>query len=220
MLPGLAGRRRIMTPRLFIFDFDGVIVDSLEVFEACVRAACRECGGPPMRTRADFLKLFEANMYDGLRAAGVAPDGIPRLMNILGPKLEAQAGRCALVPGMAGVLARLAEVGRVAVVTSNLTAVVASIFARCAVTGVGEVLGADRGTGKVEKINRLRREMPGAPCYYVGDTSGDIREGRAAGAATVAVTWGWHSVAALAAANPDYTVNSPRELLALLSPPR
>ncbi|MEI7435648.1 MAG: HAD hydrolase-like protein [bacterium] len=66
-----------MTGKLYIFDFDGVIVDSLEAFESCMFAACRECGLSQVRTRADFLKHFETNVYDGLRAAGIAPSEQP-----------------------------------------------------------------------------------------------------------------------------------------------
>jgi len=49
--------------------------------------------------------------------------------------------------------------------------------------------------------------------YYVGDTAGDVREGRAAGVRTVAVTWGWHSREKLAAAGPEFLVDNPVELL-------
>jgi phosphoglycolate phosphatase len=207
-----------MIPPLYIFDFDGVIADSLGVFEVCTFAACREGGWPHVSTRADFLRLFETNMYDGLHVAGVDPEDIPRLMALLAPKLEAQAGQCELFPGMADVLARLSDAGRVAVVTSNLTPVVAGILDRHKVAGVGDVLGADRGTGKVDKIARLRQESPDARCYYVGDTAGDMVEGRQAGAITVAVSWGWHPVSALAATNPDFIVHTPQELLARLAP--
>ena len=51
--------------------------------------------------------------------------------------------------------------------------------------------------------------------YYVGDTTGDIKEGKQAGIKTVGVTWGWHSKEKMAAAGPNYLVDHPRELLQL-----
>jgi phosphoglycolate phosphatase len=51
--------------------------------------------------------------------------------------------------------------------------------------------------------------------YYIGDTAGDIREARAAGVRTVAVTWGWHSRERLAATQPDFLVDTPEELLSI-----
>jgi phosphoglycolate phosphatase len=51
--------------------------------------------------------------------------------------------------------------------------------------------------------------------YYIGDTTGDIKEGREAGIKTVGVTWGWHSKEKMASAEPDYLFDTPQELLQL-----
>ncbi len=48
---------------------------------------------------------------------------------------------------------------------------------------------------------------------YVGDAPFDLRAGRAAGVATVAVTWGFFSPADLIAEGPDVVVDTPEELL-------
>ena len=58
------------------------------------------------------------------------------------------------------------------------------------------------------------QDLPG---YYVGDTKGDMIEGKKAGALTVAVTWGWHTREKLADASPDHMVHTPAELVTLLS---
>ena len=51
--------------------------------------------------------------------------------------------------------------------------------------------------------------------YYIGDTAGDIREGREAGVKTVGVTWGWHTKDKMLAAAPDYLFDKPEDLLKL-----
>ena len=51
--------------------------------------------------------------------------------------------------------------------------------------------------------------------YYVGDTTGDIREAKTAGVRTVAVAWGWHSRERLLAAQPEFVVDKPEDLLAV-----
>ena len=55
------------------------------------------------------------------------------------------------------------------------------------------------------------------PAFYVGDTKGDMIEGRQAGAVTLAVTWGWHSAEKLTEGTPDNMVLTPVELEKLLS---
>jgi phosphoglycolate phosphatase len=44
--------------RLMIFDFDGVVVDSLNVYEGTVRECLEKIGQPIVKNRADFLELY------------------------------------------------------------------------------------------------------------------------------------------------------------------
>ena len=58
--------------------------------------------------------------------------------------------------------------------------------------------------------------------YWVdnsGDTPEDVRAGRAAGVATVGVTWGFATPGAVAAAGPDELVGTVAELAAVLHRP-
>jgi len=59
--------------------------------------------------------------------------------------------------------------------------------------------------------------------WYVGDTVGDIVEGKAAGVRTIAagvrtiaVGWGWHDAERLLGASPDYLAQTPADLLEFL----
>ena len=79
-----------------------------------------------------------------------------------------------------------------------------------------DVLGAEKERSKAIKIGDTMARHINQPAYYVGDTSGDIIEGKRAGAMTVAVTWGWHDVEKLEEASPDFIVSSPAELTALM----
>ena len=80
-----------------------------------------------------------------------------------------------------------------------------------------EILGADFLFSKKEKIDYALEKygIPGEQTFYIGDTAGDIREARAAGVRSVAVTWGWHSRERLAAAQPDFLVDTPEGLLTI-----
>ena len=80
-----------------------------------------------------------------------------------------------------------------------------------------EVVGADMERSKVKKIQKTMSRYQDLPAFYVGDTKGDMIEGKKAGAVTVAVTWGWHTAEKLTEASPDYMVHTPAELEKLLS---
>ena len=58
--------------------------------------------------------------------------------------------------------------------------------------------------------------VPATQCAYVGDSPHDIDAGRAAGAFTVAVTWGVSDTPRLKAAKPDFILDDIEELPALL----
>ena len=52
--------------KLFLFDFDGVLVDSLDVYEKTVTDCLQKINQPLTRGREEFLELFEDNFYESL----------------------------------------------------------------------------------------------------------------------------------------------------------
>lgn len=201
--------------RVLIFDFDGVLADSLDVFEACVQAACHETRMPAPADRAAFLRLFDENMFAGLQTVGVPADALPALIAALRRRLEATAGECRLWPGIPELLARLAQTSTIVVVTSSIAGVVDRVLRRHGVTCVQRILGAEEGTGKVPKIRTAAAICPDKPYFYIGDTCGDVLEGHEAGACTIAAAWGWHDAARLQAVQPDHLVVTPDALAVL-----
>ena len=59
------------TRELVMIDFDGVIVDSFDVFCTSFLDACRAVGVPEVTTPADLLAIMEDNFYVSMRARGV-----------------------------------------------------------------------------------------------------------------------------------------------------
>jgi phosphoglycolate phosphatase len=90
---------------------------------------------------------------------------------------------------------------------------------RHGITGVAEVAGAEDGRGKVAKVEALIARFPGQASYwFVGDTAGDMREARLAGAAPLGVAWGWHGREQLVAAGAERIAETPADLLAIVAP--
>jgi phosphoglycolate phosphatase len=122
-------------------------------------------------------------------------------------------------PLMPQVLEELAEERTLVIVTSSPGDVVEGWLHGHDVGGVSEVAGAETARSKVEKIRGLQERFPGQAVYwYVGDTSGDIREAREAGATPVGVAWGWHEPQMLLEAGAERVAASPAELLSILAP--
>ena len=65
---------------VLIFDYDGVIADSLEIFMKKVIAACIKHGSNKVNTKEDFLNLFDDNLYVSLIKRGISKETIPKLI--------------------------------------------------------------------------------------------------------------------------------------------
>ena len=56
---------------LFLFDFDGVLADSLDLYAEAVTRCLERIGTPIVKTREDYLALFDGNFYESMAAQGV-----------------------------------------------------------------------------------------------------------------------------------------------------
>jgi len=202
--------------KLFLFDFDGVLVDSLDVYEKTVTDCLKKMNQPLTRGREEFLELFEGNFYESLVKKGVdLNEFIKASVDILAQvNLKDIKPIAAVVP----VVRELQTKHTLLVVSSNESSSIKESLELFHYNGYfQEILGSDFMFSKKEKILYAIKKYHVAPqdIYYIGDTTGDIKEGKQAGIKTVGVSWGWHSKEKMASAKPDYLFDTPQELLQL-----
>jgi len=201
---------------LFLFDFDGVLVNSLDLYAEAVTRILERIGTPIVKSKEDYLALFDGNFYESMAAAGVDLAAYNETVKEILPRIDTNAMKP--FDGLIPVLAALQKDSILAVVSSNGYRTIRTMLDRFGFAPYfREILGADFRISKKEKIAYTLEKygIPGERAFYVGDTAGDIREARAAGVRSVAVTWGWHSRERLAAAGPDFLVDTPEELLSI-----
>ena len=201
---------------LFLFDFDGVLVDSLALYENSVNVCLERIGKPPVRTREEFLDLFEDNFFSAIVKRGVDVGEFMAASKEVTPTRD--YGSVRPVEGLIPVLEELKKRHGLVIISSNSTFAVRLMLVRFGFDPYfDDVLGADVNFSKVEKILYAKGHygMDAKHTAYICDTAGDIREAREAGVKTVAVTWGWHPRERLERARPDVIVEKPGDLLAL-----
>jgi phosphoglycolate phosphatase len=199
-----------------MFDYDGVIVDSADVFATTFLAASRACGYTGIKTHEQVIRLFDGNFFEALVQLGLSSD---KVNEILGEAFERKLRHAAKVKPFHGIHGSLKAISRrniLTVITSNASQIVWQFFEKEGIDYFDEVFGADMERSKVKKIQKTIFRYQDLPAYYVGDTKGDMIEGKKAGAVTVAVTWGWHSAEKLTEASPDHMVHKMAELEKLL----
>jgi phosphoglycolate phosphatase len=206
--------------KLFLFDFDGVLLDSLELYSAAVIRCLERIGTPIVKSREDYLALFDGNFYESMAERGVDLAAFSQAAREIMPGIDYDS-MCPF-DGLIPVLTSLTKDHRLVVISSNGSKTIRHLLERCGFAPYfEEVLGSDFLFSKKEKIAHAlaKYDVPAENTYYIGDTAGDVVEARAAGVRTVAVTWGWHSRERLVATRPDFLVDTPEELLRVGSGP-
>jgi len=202
--------------KIIIFDYDGVIVDSLDAYEKAVISAFSKNGFNQINSRESFLALFGGNFFEGVIKIGIPAEKMPAIIKELEPKLQSLQGELKLFDGIREILAELTNKCKIYIATSNLTNVVKTYLESQNIAGFEEIIGADKKTSKVKKIENIKEKYPDSEIFYVGDTKGDMIEGKLAGAKTIAVAWGWHDIGRLKEGKPDYIAKELSDLLLII----
>jgi len=214
---------------LVVFDLDGTLVDSADDLADAVNATLGRIapGAPPLPT--DQIRGFVGQgarslVERALRAASLprpADDVLPVFMEIYGQHL---LDKTRLYPGVAEALETL-EGYTLAVLTNKPGG-----MSRAILEGLGvarrfaRICGPDDLPAKKPDPAGLRQLMseagaPPAATAMVGDSAIDVLTGRAAGVATVGVSYGLDA-AGLRAEPPDVVLDDLRQLAGWLRRPR
>ncbi|HBB15624.1 MAG: hypothetical protein A3J94_13185 [Syntrophus sp. RIFOXYC2_FULL_54_9] len=201
---------------LFLFDFDGVLADSLDLYADAVTRCLERIGTPVVKCKEEYLALFDGNFYESMAARGVDLVAFAQATKETFPAIDYDAMKP--FSGLIPVLAALQKDHLLAVVSSNGSRTIRRMLVRFGFDPYfREIFGFDFLFSKKEKIDYAIKKygIPREMAFYIGDTGGDILEARAAGVRSVAVTWGWHDRERLLALRPDFLIDTPEGLLTI-----
>ena len=211
---------------LIIFDFDGTLADSREGIVATVNHALETTGRAAADAEAIFrlvgLPLDEvfARLFADL---GLEGDPAPAVQAYRSGWVEVGHARITLFPGIAELLAELRSRGQAMALATgkSLKGVERSVkhfgledyFSAVATTDT-----VARGKPFPDMVEKILAELSVTPerALMVGDTTYDLDMAHAAGAHSLAVSYGGHSRAELERASPRFVAETPEELAALL----
>lgn len=205
--------------RLVNFDFDGVIADTFNrLLDLCVTAQARTGEGrPPV---AADLRTLENLTFEGLaHCLGIPDRAIPRFLETTFTLQNNLPGDVSFFAGMKELLRQLHGEADVAIITSSSADVVRGYLHDHGVAGmVAEISGGETGRSKEASIRANIERFsvtPGQACM-IGDAISDIRQGKAAGVTTIAVSWGFHTRQMLERESPDFLADNPEALSEIL----
>ncbi len=190
---------------MLLFDYDGVIADSLHEAKRSFSVLAKK--HDIQIDEKGFQELYADNFFKGLNKKGISDEEIQSIAKELQDYLSYDNVK--VFSDMPSILKELSKRHTIIIISSNFSRVIRQHMKDNNIEGITKVLGADFDLSKTRKIMSIE----GSEKIYIGDTTGDIREGKKAGVTTVAVTWGFHTKDLLAKENPDYLLERPSDLL-------
>ncbi len=201
--------------RTVIFDFDGVLADTMTEMLRFSDQVCAELGYSRQTTPQDIEALPRMGFDHLARQLGIAETLIPKYVEKVLRCFEESPITYSLYDGMAEVIRELAKDSVLTVVSGNLQSVIQRFLKKYDVNQYFSVIiGIDQPGNKKEKIEAIRRDLSlSIPTFMIGDAVSDILAAKEAGAISIAVSWGHQDRNKLLQAHPDYFVESPKDLL-------
>jgi phosphoglycolate phosphatase len=213
----------LRSTRAIVFDLDGTLVDSLADITTHLNAALVE-HGLPARSRD------EIGEWVGYGAEQLVLRAVPRtdLAALVLATFRARYRSRPVIEthvyeGLDRVLDALASRYRLAVLSNkphDLTVEVChAVLARWPLAAIVGHRPGRAAKPDPQGLRDIASELGVAvqACVLVGDSEVDVATARAAGAPSVAVSWGLRPLAVLAEARPDYLVHAPNELASLFT---
>jgi phosphoglycolate phosphatase len=203
-----------------LFDYDGVLADTLADMLRFAGETCVEMGYPREPTPADLDALGRMSLVDYGLQLGIPADRAEEFTRRMVARFEARDEPPALFPGMDAVVRGAAARGQVGIVTGNSGRAVSRFLDQHRLGAAIDVLISVEHPGtRAEKIGAALAQLGRQPheACLIGDAVSDVRACRELGVRSIAVAWGHQSAARLAAAGADAAVGSPRELAELLT---
>jgi phosphoglycolate phosphatase len=202
--------------RIIIFDFDGVLADSLEPMLRFANQVCQELGVQATPSKADLEALDKMEFSEFGRQVGIPENQITTFVQRNQQLFYEQDQPPEIVQGMQSVISSLAGHNTLAIITGNSCKVVENFLEKYQIRNNFQIILCDEHKGnRLEKIRQVMglASNHSSSVYMIGDAVSDIRAAHAAGITSIAVSWGHQSVDKLSQANPDVIVQEPENIL-------
>jgi len=201
---------------LILFDFDGVLADTLADMLRFAQEVCNELGVKHTVLPKDLIELEVMSFATFGRECEMPEDLVNEFVHRCTGKFAEKKTPPAIFEGLAEVVRKLAESHVLAVVSGNTEGNIRVFLKEHGLDGCFRaVYGVDMAGSKAEKILMAKGKLAvkGEIVFMVGDSLSDVRAAREAGIKSIAVSWGHQSLGKLVEEAPDQIAYKPEELI-------
>lgn len=202
--------------KIIIFDFDGVLADSVQVVFKMNQEAVASIN--KTLTMEEYVSCFEEHVNKRLAElfhlteeekkmlVGVKANLFPKYYNTHTIKLFDFAKELVLEAG---------KLGELWIISSSPSDLIKQVLEPYGlVESFTKIIGQNKLSKNIILENEIK-DMKEGEVFFITDTTGDIKETRKIPEKilTLAVTWGFHSATLLESEKPDLVVYKPEEIL-------
>jgi len=206
---------------LIVFDYDGVLADTLDDLLQFGQEACNILGVKHIVTKEDLSSLEVMSFTSYGQACEVPEHLVGEFVKICLNFFAEKKSPPAIFTGLSSVVRYLSINHTLAIVTTNSSQNVNAFLVQHSLEAfIQAVYGVDSPGSKAQKIsmarNRLLENKKQESAFMVGDSLSDMLAAKEASVTSVAVTWGHQGLENLLRGNPDYVVSSPDKLIGVI----
>jgi phosphoglycolate phosphatase len=194
--------------KIVIFDFDGVIADSMNLWFT-INTACN-----PDFSRQDFESMSYGNFFDAFESDKPTTTFTPS------PTYHQDYSdglhKLAITDDIKNILIQISSDHHICIVSSGSEGVIQSFLKQEGVSHLfSEILGYETHKRKTIKFKQIleKYDMHPSSVIFITDTLGDINEAHEVEVRSIGVTWGLHSKAILERGKPHAIVHVREDLL-------
>ena len=190
--------------KTIIFDFDGVLADSFEMFYLLISQSMYIAGFTISRTQ--YRNLFLGNIHKEFRKFLKTEEKYKLFTDFRSSNYARYYARTKLFDEVVNFLQQIKENYFIAIASSGKRDAIVKLLQKNRIKHYFDLICA---TDKMTKENMLmdiisKSGNNSRETIMVTDTVGDLIVAKKMGIKTVAVTWGFHSAETLKSAKPDY----------------
>jgi len=206
---------------LIIFDFDGVLADTLNDLIQFGQEVCDELGVKHVVKKDDLSNLEIMSFASFGRACEVPEHLVDEFVQSCLKRFAEKKSPPAIFNGLGNIVRNLAINNTLAIITTNSSQNVNAFLIEHGLDEcIHTVYGIDIPGSKAQKISIARDQFSAdtkrESMFMVGDSLSDISAAKEASVTSIAVTWGHQSLEHLLCGDPDYVVRFPHDLVEVI----
>jgi phosphoglycolate phosphatase len=206
---------------LIIFDFDGVLADTLNDLIQFGQEVCDELGIVHIVRKEDLSDLEIMSFAAFGRACEVPENLVDEFVQRCLKRFSEKKSPPAIFDGLSDIVRHFAMHHTIVIITTNSSQNVKAFLIEHGLDDcIHAVYGVDIPGSKAQKISIARDQLSAVPqresVFLVGDSLSDINAAKEASVTSIAVTWGHQSLEHLLRGDPDYVVRFPQDLIEVI----